>query len=393
MTALQTAALWVFWASLAGIAYTYFLYPGLLFCCYALAQLGRDWQYLNRRGDRRVQNLAASDLPGVTFITAAYNEEAALPAKLQNLAALDYPREKLEIVFISDASTDRTNEILSAAPGVRLIVLPRRGGKSSALNVAVTQAANEILVLSDAQTLFAPDALRALVRHFSNTQVGAVCGALRFEASAESRQTEGIYWKYESMLRLMEARLGVALTASGAIYALRRSAFVAFPPGTLIEDLLAPMNVQRQGLRVVYDPEAVATDVAAENVGGEFRRRVRIALGSFRALRQVLGLHLPLRVWIAFFSHKLLRWLVGHFAVALLISNLFLLGHRFYMVTLLFHLVFLGWAAIGFCWRDRLRHVRFALLGYFLFAMNLAFLVGFVRSFSAGKEGAWQRIS
>jgi cellulose synthase/poly-beta-1,6-N-acetylglucosamine synthase-like glycosyltransferase len=386
-------AAYVFWLSLATITYTYFVYPVVLFFCYAIAQLRRDFTYLVRRVDRRVRALAESNLPSVSFVIAAYNEEDSLPAKLRNMRSLGYPKDKLEVIFVSDGSTDRTNEILQEAavadPAIHAMVLPQRGGKPLALNRAVSEARNEILVLSDAGTLFDPDAVRKLVRHFCDSSVGAVCGALRFEASAESQQTEGVYWKYETMLRLMEARLGATLTASGAIYAMRRSAFVPFLPGTLIEDLIAPMNVRGFGLRVVYDPEAVATDIAADSVRGEFRRRVRIALGSFRALPQISRLRLSGFALFAFLSHKVLRWFVPHFALMMLVSNSFLLASRFYALAFSAHIAFLAWAGIGFLWRERLRHVRFALLGYFLFAMNLAFLIGFVRSLGNSREGTW----
>ena len=394
MNFLPATAKLVFWISAFLIAYTYALYPVLLFFCYALAQLRRDSRYLMNRKDRRVRELENAELPGVSFVIAAYNEEEALPAKLENLYNLDYPADRLEVIFVSDASTDRTNEILGRVGNdrFRTIVQSERSGKPAALNCGIAAASHEILVLSDAGTLFAPDAVRQLVRHFRSPRVGAVCGALRFQASAESQQTEGVYWKYESILRLMEARLGATLTASGAIYALRQSAFVPFSSGTLIDDIIAPMNARKLGLEVVYDPEAVATDTAAASVAGEFRRRVRIAVGSFRALGQLARVRMPGFTLLAFVSHKLLRWLVPLFALALLVSNLFLLHSSFYVYAFAAQVIFLAWAAIGFLCRERLCRVRFALLGYFLFAMNLAFLVGFVKAFRARKEGTWQRV-
>jgi cellulose synthase/poly-beta-1,6-N-acetylglucosamine synthase-like glycosyltransferase len=395
MMILLYLAKWVFWTCGFLIAYTYSLYPVVLFLCYALVQLRRDCRYLMNRQDRRTRDFDSDALPCVSFVIAAYNEEESLPAKLENLRSLDYPTDRIEIIFVSDASTDRTNEILADAGNeqFRVIIQPERGGKPAALNCAIAAAKHEILMLSDVSTLFAPDAVRRLVRHFCDPRVGAVCGALRFQASGESQQTEGVYWRYESILRLMEARLGATLTASGAIYALRRSAFVPFAPGTLIDDIVAPMNARKLGLQVIYDPEALATDVAAASVAGEFRRRVRIAVGSFRALGQLSRVRMPGFTLFAFLSHKVLRWLVPLFAVMLLVSNLFLLRSTLYAIALIAQGAFLGWAAVGFLWRERLRRVRFALLGYFLFAMNIAFLIGFVQAFRTRKEGTWQRVS
>ncbi len=382
---------YLFWASLSAIFYTYFIYPLVLFVIYALSQLQRDCCYLRRRNDRRVRDLSDSELPTVSFVIAVRNEEENLPAKLHNLNRIDYPAAKREIIFVSDGSTDRTNEILASTPDICLIVQPEHRGKAAALNSGIDEAKHEILILSDASTLFECDAARCLVRHFADATVGAVCGALQLRTHAESAQTEGTYWKYESMLRLMEARLGATLTASGAIYALRRNAFVPFAPGTLIDDFVAPLNARQLGLRIVYDPEAMATDVASPSIRGEYRRRVRIAIGSFRALRHVAQFRLPAFTWFAFIPHKLFRWLVPLFYIAMALSNLFLLHSLPYFIAFVAQLTFFAWAAVGFLWHDRLRGIRFALLGYFLFAMNAAFLVGLVRAFGGGKQATWQR--
>jgi len=328
-------------------------------------------------------------------IVPAYNEQACLQKKIVNLGQIDYPAEKLEIIFVSDGSTDHTNEILSSAvrASVRTILLPNRKGKANALNIAVSQAHHEILIFSDASTLFATDAVKKLTRHFANATIGVVCGALEFERTAESHHTEGIYWKYESMLRLMEARLGATLTASGAIFALRRLAYRPLLPSTVIEDFVIPMNARNLGYEVLYDPEATATDIAASSVGGEFTRRVRLAMGSFRALNGFLKPGLDGFAWVAFVSHKLLRWVLPFLLLALLISSAFLLDGFFYRAVFLGQLLFLAWACVGFVFRNQMRGVRYALVGYFLLAMNLAFLVGFFRFLLSREEGIWQRVS
>src|SRR5262249_20328377 len=214
----------------------------------------------------------------VTLIIAAHNEQVRLPDKLDNLRRLDYPRDRLEVIVVSDGSTDETNKILREASdvGLRCFFLPTRQGKWRALNHAVGQARHDILIFSDAATLFAPNAASKLARHFADPHVGVVCGSLQFEASAESRQTEGVYWTYESMLRLMEARIGATLTASGAIYALRRCCYLRLSADTVVDDLVIPMHARKLGYRVLYDPEAVATDFAASSVAGECSRRARV---------------------------------------------------------------------------------------------------------------------
>jgi biofilm PGA synthesis N-glycosyltransferase PgaC len=373
----------IFWACFLLVAYTYVLYAVLLFLASSIARLGR--------GARTATETAP--LPAVSLIIPAHNEERHLPAKLVNLAALQYPKDRLEILFVSDGSTDATNEILQRAAGGNMtsLVLPTRGGKSNALNQAVGRVRNDILVFSDAATLFAPDAVSKLVRHFADPRVGVVCGALQFQGSAESRQTEGLYWRYESLLRLMESRIGVTLTASGAIYAIRRACFVPLSTDTLVEDLVIPMTARRLGFRVLYDPEARGTDFAASTVAGEFARRVRIATGSFRALGGLLRGPLDPVTAFAFVSHKLLRWTLPFLLIGMLVTSAALLDSLLYRALFVLQVLFYGWGLVGYLFRQRIQGIRFALVAYYLLAIHLAFLVGFVRYLSGRREIQWRQ--
>jgi len=384
----------VFWTCLFLIAHTYALYPAFLFAASSLVQLARDSEFRRTRHDQRTSVADPGFLPPLSLIVPAHNEERDLPAKLANVRSMDYPRDRLEVIFVSDGSTDGTNEILEAARegDVRVVILPARSGKASALNRGVEEARQEILVLSDAATLFAPDALLKLSRHFSDPGVGVVCGALRFQNTAESRQTEGVYWRYESMLRLMEARLGITLTASGAIYAVRRKCFPSLPADTLIEDLVVPMHARTLGYRVLYDPEAVAVDFAAPTVAGEFTRRVRVATGSFRALGQLIRSPMDPLTAFAFFSHKVLRWVLPFLLIGLLAASTALWQRPLYRAMLTAQVLFYGWAAVGFLYRERMQRVRYALLAYYLLAIHVAFLVGFVRFARGRGEGTWRRV-
>ncbi len=390
----MTVAMVTFWACLFLVAHTYLLYPLFLVFASALVQVGRDWRYLRTRQDRRPRT-NAGPLPSVTLIVPAYNEEARLADKLANLRALDYPRDRLEVIFVSDGSTDRTNDILRAVEdtAIRVLILPARSGKCNALNRAVAAARHDVLVFSDAATLFAPDAVRRLVRHFADARVGIVCGALQFEATPESRKTEGVYWGYESMLRLMESRLGITLVASGAIYAVRTSCYPPLPADTLTDDLVVPLAVRRLGFRVLYDPEARATDFAASNVAGEFTRRVRVATGSFRCLRDLVRTPMDPLTAFAFFSHKLLRWVLPFLLVGLLASNVALWGEPFYRAVLIAQLLFYLWAALGFLGRRRMQGIRYALFAYYLLAIHLAYLVGFLHFLGGRREATWQRVA
>lgn len=385
---------YVFWGCLLLVAHTYVLYPLFLFAACSIVQVTRDWRFLRSRRERRVV-AASTDLPAVTLVIPAYNEEARLADKLANIRMLDYPADRLEVVFVSDGSSDGTNGILagSEATGFHSLVLPARGGKASALNQGVARARHEILVFSDAATLLAPDAIRKLVRHFADPRVGVVCGALQFQATAESRQTEGVYWTYESMLRLMEARLGATLTASGALYALRRGCYLPLSADMLVEDLLIPMNARRLGFLVRYDPEAVGTDYAASTVAGEFTRRVRVATGSFLVLRQLAGIRLGPMTAFAFVSHKLLRWVLPFLLIGLIAASVALSARPVYRVALGAQVVFYTWAGLGYVFRRQIRGIRYALIPYYLLAIHMAFLVGFVRAMTRKTEAAWQRVN
>src|SRR5579859_7405573 len=309
MSAFTLVPQFVFLASFGLVCYTFFIYPLVLFLCYAAVQIYRDTLYLVSRRERRVARAEVDELPGVTLVIAAYNEESGLPGKIANLRETAYPVEKLQIIFVSDGSTDRTNELLKSIsePVVEVVVLPQRSGKPIALNRGVECAKHDILVFSDASTLFAPNAVSNLIRHFRDPHIGAVCGAVILLGNEESERTEGTYWRFERMLRLMESRLGATINASGAIYALRKKCFVPLRADDLIDDLVVPMNARNLGYRIIEDPEAVATDFSADNVKAEFARRARLAVGSFRALRRIKLGSLRGFTGFAFFSHKLLR--------------------------------------------------------------------------------------
>jgi len=384
---------YAFWLSVLLIAYTYFLYPLLLFCTYTVAQIKSDWRYINNRQNRRPSSLTTAELPRVTVVIPAYNEQASLSAKLQNLADLDYPGDKLEVIFVSDGSIDATNDILNKvwSPNVNKLFLPRRMGKCVALNEAFQRASGSVVILSDATTLFASDAISKLVRHFADPGVGVVSGSLRFEGTSESKRTEGVYWRYESMLRLMEARLGATLTASGAIYAVRKECKEPLAPDALIEDFVVPMTARRHGYSVLYDPEAIATEFAAASVTGEFRRRVRIAMGSFKNLLRFLRTPLSGFTAVAFFSHKLLRWMVPFLLIVAFVSNSLMLRRPLYPALFIGQCLFYIWAFLGFVFHERMQRVRFVLLPYFLFSMNLAFLLGFLRVVFGRTQATWEQ--
>jgi cellulose synthase/poly-beta-1,6-N-acetylglucosamine synthase-like glycosyltransferase len=265
---------------------------------------------------RRRRQLDDSE-PFVTVIIAAHNEERCIARKLENALALDYPRKRLEIVVASDGSTDRTAAIVESFRdrGVVLFQFPRVG-KTGIQNQAVRAAKGEILVFSDANSLYRADAIRKLVRNFADPSVGCASGQLVYQVGGISAGAcEASYWNYEKFMKRRESDLSSLIGANGSIYAVRRSAYVEIS-NDLISDFVEPLALVHRGWRVVYEPDAISVEDAASTYGGEFRRKVRILTRSIKGLLHMRALLNPFRYGIfslQLMLHKLLRYLVPYF--------------------------------------------------------------------------------
>jgi cellulose synthase/poly-beta-1,6-N-acetylglucosamine synthase-like glycosyltransferase len=318
---------WVFWISVAFIAYAYAGYPLLLGLCARVTA--------SRRGPANRKPAARrSDLPGVSVIIAARNEARRLPARIDNLLQCDYPADRMQIIVASDGSTDHTAEALSAyRDRVELVLLPA-AGKANALNAAVLRATHPILVFADARQRFAPDAIRRLVARFDDPMIGAVSGELVLdcedhaaaaEAEPSSTIAEGVeaYWKYEKWLRRREAEVSSTVGVTGAIYAMRRYLWQCLPTDTLLDDVLGPMRLVLRGYRVTFEPAARAYDAAAPDASHELRRKTRTLAGNFQLVLHEPRVVVPGMnpVWVQFVSHKIARLLVPYALIAVFASN------------------------------------------------------------------------
>ncbi len=380
----------LFWSSLALVAYAYGGYMVVLVGCDAVAALRANARWLSSDGDRRRAG-SVDDWPFVTVLVAAYNEEACLKEKIENTLALDYPPDRLEILIGSDGSTDRTDGIVEelARPNVRLSRAPRVG-KAAVLNRLVREAKGTRLLFTDANTRLAPDVLRRLVERMRGGEVGGACGRLRLVTPSGGAPAEGLYWRYENLLKLYESRRGALMGANGGVYLLRRSEWRELQPDTIVDDFLVTMRVLLAGRKLTYVPEAVAVEETAADLQGERVRRVRIAAGNFQSLRELWPLLFrPSFVSFAFWSHKLLRWVAPGILVVLLAANVTLAARPLYACLLGLQLAFYlaalllpsGKGAVG-------RIVHFA--RYFV-EMNAAMMLGFVK-FARGRQAStWQR--
>ncbi len=386
----HAAAALGFWGSLTALLYTYLFYPLLLSVGYTAAELRAAWRRM-QRGPLGPHPAPARYEPAVSVVVAAHNEIDTLPGLVESLRRCDYPEGRVELVVVSDGSGDGTAEWLQARPEpwIRSILLPRQKGKANALNCGVAVARHELLVFTDASTRLLPHTLNMLARHFQHPRVGVVCGLLRFMHNRQSAGTEGVYWGYECLLRLMEDRLGATLTASGALYALRRRCFPALKPTTLIEDFVIPMHARRLGYQVRYDPEAVALEFPAATLGGEFARRTRLAMGSFRVFGELLRTPLDGVTRWALLSHKFMRWLAPIFLLGMLLTSLALWHQAIYRTLALGQIGLYLWAVAG--GRGWAPGARLARMLYYFLAMNLALFWGMLRALRRREETSWQR--
>ncbi|MFZ0478100.1 MAG: glycosyltransferase family 2 protein [Terriglobales bacterium] len=371
---------WVFWISAALVVYSYFGYP--------------LWLWLRSRWSPRPVRRGAGE-PAVSAVMVVRNEEAAIARKLDNLLGLDYPAEKLEVVVVSDGSNDGTGAVLARYGGdgrVRTMLKPDSRGKAAGLNYAIEGARGEVLLFTDARQQIERGALRLLVENFADPEVGAVSGELMLgdPASGEAGKGMGMYWRVEKKIRELESASGSVAGATGAIYCARKDLAGPLPEGTILDDVLLPMQVVRRGGRVVFDSRARAWD--SPNLGDrrEFSRKVRTLSGNYQLLQLapwLLGRENSIR--FEFVSHKLSRLAVPFALVGLLISSLFL-PQPFYRAALAAQLGFyaLSLVALGGFKIGPLTRVADAARTFVV--LNSAAMVAFV-NFVTGRKAVWVR--
>jgi len=378
---------WVLAAAAGLLLFHFALYPMLV---HALARL-------RRRGD----DAAAADetaLPSVALVIAAYNEERVIARKLANSLALDYPKELLQIVVVADGSSDCTREIVAsfAAQGVVGLHDPRRRGKSAALNRAVAATGGDIVLFSDANNDFNAGAVRAMVRHFADERVGGVCGRKSIITASDRQASEGdsLYWRYESAMKKAESDLGIMTTADGEIFAIRRALWQPIPDAVINDDAEITFALVRAGRRIIYEPQAVSSELASARLEDDFAVKVRMIAGGFQTVQRHWRRLLPPRsafAW-AFLSHKLLRWLSPLFLALVLIASLTLVRQPLGAFLLAGQVLFYGVALWGWFARRRGELPAWQYVPLYFSLMNVAAIFG-LRCFLAGDgvTTVWQK--
>lgn len=379
-------ALILFWTALGLIVYTYFIFPLLVVLRGILLK-------------KPYKSQDVSPSPLVSVIIAAYNEEKEIGEKLNNILSLDYPKDRLEVVIASDGSTDRTNAIVSeyGDRGIKLLALPRLG-KASALNAAVAASTGEILVFSDANSIYKSDALRAIVRPFADAKVGGVAGNqvyLKKKGTGVVGSGERSYWDFDRIMKQFESSAGNTISATGAIYAIRRSLFEPVVEG-VTDDFYTSTSVIARGHRLVFAPDAIAYEAVAGTSKSEFGRKVRVITrglrGVFIARRQLLN---PFRYGfyaIQLFSHKALRRLVAFLLLLLFLVNPFLWNEGwFYRLTMLGQLGFYGLGLLGYLLDGtRLGRLKFLTIPFYFCLVNYAVLLAALNIMRGQQIKRWE---
>ena len=384
----------LFWATLLIVFYTYIGYGILLYIIIRLKRLLKGTPL-------QAAMPADDDLPTMTLMICAYNEEDVVAEKMENTQALDYPKEKLRIMWVTDGSNDRTNELLRAYPEVDIVFSPERRGKTAALKHGLRELKTRYVTFTDANTMINTGALREIARLFSDPTVGCVSGEKRVaarKAGEMAAEGEGLYWRYESTLKQWDSELYSTMGAAGELYAIDPKLCREVPDEALLDDFMMSMYVVQAGKRIAYAPDAYAREYGSANIFEESKRKRRIAAGGLQSIWWLRSMLNPLRqplVTFQYVSHRVLRWSVTPVAmVLLLLVNIALVAMgagTFYTVMLilqtLFYLMALaGWLMSRFNHKNKLLYTAY----YFVF-MNFNVFRGMAYLKSHGKSGAWEK--
>ncbi len=381
-----------FWIFLGLLIYSYFGYTLLLLFI----------SIIKKAFTSKKENNPEQDLPNVTIVVAAYNEENNINDKVKNTLQQDYPQDKIVHLWVNDSSSDTTKELLLRYPEITLLNQPERKGKIAAINLAMPFVKTSITIFSDANAMLSTNAIRKIIEPFSNQKVGCVAGEKRIQLNSLENAAatgEGIYWRYESFIKKIESDCGSTLSATGELYAIRTELFEEIDSNTILDDFVISTNVIKKGYLVKYVPDAQASEKASENILEEKKRKVRIAAGSFQALFRNIAFINPFKYpmfSLQFFSHKILRWFVLPISLFLIpILNVLILIYNsqnpIYIITLLVQaLLFIG-IIVGWLLKDKKISAKWIFLSYYLFMMNISIIQGFIRYIGGRQNVKWDK--
>jgi cellulose synthase/poly-beta-1,6-N-acetylglucosamine synthase-like glycosyltransferase len=380
----------IFWASF-GIVFYAFLGYGIVL--YLMVKLKRIFSSSSN-------NTYVDFEPAVTLVIPCFNEADILADKIANSKLLEYPSNKLHIVFITDGSTDNSELLLKAWPEIEVLHENRRGGKTAAENRAMRFVKTPFVIFSDANTMLNTAAVRNIVQHFADDKVGCVSGEKRIindASDSASAAGEGIYWKYESLLKKLDSELYSAVGAAGELVAFRTALYQDLPEDTLLDDFMQSMQMAAAGYKIVYEPEAYAVETASENVAEELKRKVRICAGGWQSINRLAGkltiAKTPL-LYFQYISHRVLRWTITPFLlIAMFFLNIWLGmdGNLFYQLLMVAQILFYTAALIGFVLENSRVRFKPVFVPYYFCIMNYAVLAGLRRYLSGNQKATWDK--
>lgn len=386
MTGLEN---YIFWIGTGIVLYTYLGYG---FIIYLISKIKSRFPESKDQPD--------NNLPAVTFLVAAYNEEDVIEEKIVNTLSLDYPREKFQIFFVTDGSTDRTAEKVKQFPDIKLFHEPGRNGKIHAVNRVMKFVQTPVVIFTDANTVLNTKAVKNIVRHYQADNVGGVAGEKRILSKSTDQASgagEGLYWKYESFLKKKDSEVYSVVGAAGELFSVRTELYEPPDRNMIIEDFYLSLRIASRGYRFIYEPEAYAMETASANVAEEWKRKVRICAGGFQAMAKLSYLLNPFKYGILsfqYFSHRVLRWtLAPLFLPLILIANIVLAleENPFYRWVLLLQAGFYLMAVIGYFLRDKKIPLPGFFVPYYFSVMNLSVYAGFWRYIRGKQSVVWER--
>lgn len=386
----------LFWGSIFIVFYAYIGYGIVLYILTLLKRLfskRKDW------------TLDETNLPDVTFVVAAYNEERWIEDKIENCLAFDYPKEKIQFFFVTDGSTDNTAKFIKdykVADDVTLKLFHKdgRAGKIAAVERIMEFVETPITIYTDANTDVNPQAIKNIVKFYQDEKVGAVAGEKRIaQGSADDAAGagEGIYWKYESQLKKWDSEFNTVVGAAGELFSIRTKLFQSVPQDTVIEDFYMTMRIAQQGYKVKYAYDATASEGQSATVGEELKRKIRIAAGGLQAtwrLRSLLNFFKYPVLAFQFISHRVLRWTLAPLALPIiLVANILLAkdGNSFYQIILACQVAFYVFALLGYILERQKMKIKAFFVPYYFCIMNYAVYRGFVRAVSGSQSVLWER--
>jgi len=384
----------VFWLSLAIIFYSYLGYGMLL------------WAYLKLKSFFvKTSSISADEElfePEVTLLVATYNEENFIRKKIENTFQLNYPQSKLKLLFVADGCSDNTVNILQEYPQIQLLFKPERRGKVAAINRAMPYVTTPFVIFCDDNTLLNPDCIREIIKHYKDESIGAVAGEKKVIDTSTDKNIagagEGLYWKYESFLKQLDARFYSVVGAAGELFSLRTHLFEPVETNVLLDDFIISLRICQRGYRVMYEPKAFASESPSSTMQDEQKRKIRISAGGFQSvimLKSLLNIFKYGKLSFQYISHRVLRWCVCPFLLpVLLIINVFLyMQHAGFVYTILLVLQILFYAAATAGWLAALKNLKIKIfyVPYYFAFMNIALYFGLSRFISNKQTVLWDK--